>query len=273
MEHPLTDARRRRTVRPSRILALTIATVVGGCALVGMSPSAHADGSDNAGFLAHLNALRASHGLPGLVVSSDLASIASAHSQQMMQQQTIFHNPWLTSQVSNWQVLGENVGMGPSVAAIDTAFDNSPEHYANEVNSSYTQVGIGTAWDNRGYLYVTIDFRKPMSAPAPAPRPPAPAPRPPAPQPPAPRPPAPPAAHPAAPRPAAPAVAAPVAAAPAAPVPVASPATSSTSPAAPPPTAPGTTAAAAPSSISPVPVAGDPVARALAFSRLLAGLQ
>lgn len=242
-----------------------------------MAPGAQASGSDNAAFLSHLNSLRAAHGLRSLAVASDLASIASQHSAAMEAKQTIFHNASLTSEVQNWQVLGENVGMGGTVAAIDTAFDNSPEHYANEVNASYTQVGIGTARDSRGYLYVTLDFRKPESS-APAPRPPAPKPVVKAP-----------AVH-------APAVPAPVVRPPAARPPSSTPQTvarqattptesapvtaRAVTPAAPQSNASATAAAVATAAarqaptIVPVTATGnDPVASALAFSNLLAGMR
>ncbi len=154
--------RTARSRRASLAAASLVAAVVAGGAIVGLAPSALASGSDDAGFLAHLNGLRESHGLAPLALAGDLTALATEHSEQMSAKETIFHNPDLTSDVANWEVLGENVGMGGSVAAIDVAFDHSPEHYANEVNPAYTQVGIGTAYDSRGYLYVTLDFRKPM---------------------------------------------------------------------------------------------------------------
>lgn len=269
-------APRPRRARASLALATAAATLLCGGAVVGLAPAAHADGSDNAAFLAHLNGLRAAHGLPGLALTSDLTAIATAHSAAMMVRQTIFHNASLTSEVSNWQVLGENVGMGGSAASIDTAFDNSPEHYANEVSSAYTQVGIGTARDTRGYLYVTLDFRKPMGA-APAPRPPAPKPPAPVVKAPAPRP----IVKAATPRPPASSTTRQTVTHPAAPA--GTPKTAGT-PAAPPAPTPATTAPAsaataaamaareAPTVLPVVPTGSDPVAKALAFSRLLAQL-
>lgn len=263
-----------RTRRASLALATAAATLLTGGVVVGLAPAAQASGSDNAAFLSHLNSLRAAHGLHTLALASDLTSIATQHSGAMMARQTIFHNASLTSEVRNWQVLGENVGMGGSASAIDTAFDHSPEHYANEVNAAYTQVGIGTARDNRGYLYVTLDFRKPMGspAPAPAPRPVAKAPvvHAPAVHVPVARPPA--ATSPAssprktvAPQPAAaPRVAVPAAAK--------SPATAAV-PAATPPVAAATVARQAPTVVPATATGGDPVAAALAFSRFLAGLR
>ncbi len=168
------------TTRRQRVLvAGAVVAVAAGASVVGLAPTARASSSDNYTVLGHLNALRAAHGLHGLALSGDLNAIAAGHSAAMERAESLFHNPNLTSQVTNWRVVGENVGMGPTAAAIDTAFDHSPEHYANEVNPAYTQVGIGTARDNRGYLYITVDFRDPMNAPVaparpvshPAPRP------------------------------------------------------------------------------------------------------
>ena len=81
----------------------------------------------------------------------------------MASQGNISHNPNLTSQVANWQTVGENVGEGADVATLDTAFWNSPGHRANILDSSYRDVGIGTAYAD-GVLWITVDFRKPMTA-------------------------------------------------------------------------------------------------------------
>jgi len=44
---------------------------------------------------------------------------------------------------SNWQSLGENVGVGPTCAKIAQAFMNSPEHRRNILDPSYASVGLG----------------------------------------------------------------------------------------------------------------------------------
>jgi uncharacterized protein YkwD len=147
-----------------RFVAGLLAAVAVSAGVVALTPSAAlADGNEGA-FLAHLNSLRAAHGLAGLTLASDLNSIAATHSAQMAKSGTIYHNTALPNAVANWQTLGENVGMGPTVTALDNAFDASPEHYANEINSSYTQVGIGSVTDSRGEIFVTLDFRRPMNA-------------------------------------------------------------------------------------------------------------
>jgi len=155
---------RRGGVSALSAAALSVSAVTG---LVALAPAAGASTGDEYGFLAHLNGLRAAHGLGSLTMTGDLTSIARQHSQAMAGQGRIVHNPGLTSAVSNWQVVGENVGMGPSVGSLDQAFDNSPEHYANETNRAYTQVGIGAVTDGRGEIFVTLDFRDPMYGGAP----------------------------------------------------------------------------------------------------------
>jgi len=169
-----------------------------------IAPAAHADTvSEENQFLALTNQLRSSLGIQTLTPQPQLTTMARNWSSQMAAAGTISHNPNLTSLApSNWTALGENVGMGGAVAAIQTAFINSPHHYENLANGAYNYVGIGVV-DSNGTIFVTVDF---MAAPAggggaaPAPKPAAPrptaAPRPVAP--PAPRVTTPPAAAPAA---------------------------------------------------------------------------
>jgi hypothetical protein len=76
--------------------------------------------------------------------------------------QAICHNPNLTSQVSGWQKIGENVGVGPDENSIENAFMNSTHHRDNILDPDYTLVGVGTARGSDGRLYVTQDFEKPM---------------------------------------------------------------------------------------------------------------
>src|SRR5206468_1048702 len=90
------------------------------------------------------------------------------HSQAMAAQSSLYHNPSLTTAIHNWQAVGENVGEGPDVSDIHVAFMNSPEHRANILDHDFTQVGVGVSVDHNGIVWVTEDFREPMSS-APAP--------------------------------------------------------------------------------------------------------
>src|SRR4051812_1585805 len=115
-------------------------------------------------FIAKMNAARQSAGLRPYSVASDLTSVARQHSAQMASKQELYHNPSLTSQVQNWQAVGENVGEGPTVSDIHTAFMQSPEHKANILDHDFTQVGVGVVVDKHGIIWVTEDFRQPQSS-------------------------------------------------------------------------------------------------------------
>ncbi|MFN8016798.1 MAG: hypothetical protein U0P45_01610 [Acidimicrobiales bacterium] len=61
-----------------------------------------------------------------------------------------------TSGVSGWCRYGENVGLGPNLADIHTAFMNSPPHKAN-ILGGWHRIGTGVAKSGRTY-YVTEIF-------------------------------------------------------------------------------------------------------------------
>lgn len=115
-------------------------------------------------FIADMNAAREANGLRPYSVASDLTSIARQHSRDMAAKQSLYHNPNLTSQVQNWQAVGENVGEGPTEPDIQSAFMHSPEHRANILDHDFTQVGVGVTIDSNGTIWVTEDFRQPMGS-------------------------------------------------------------------------------------------------------------
>ena len=118
-------------------------------------------------FVAKVNAARESAGLRPYSVASDLTSVARSHSAQMASRQSLYHNPNLTTDVQNWQAVGENVGEGPTVSDIHVAFMNSPEHRSNILDHDFTQIGVGVSVDSNGTIWVTEDFREPMHSSAP----------------------------------------------------------------------------------------------------------
>lgn len=157
--------------RPAAALVVLLVSLLAGL----MTPvTAHAavDSGAESQFVAAVNQERAARGLPALQVASDLTSVARSHSARMAGGDNLHHNPNLGSAVSNWQKVGENVGVGPSVSSIHSAFMNSPSHRANILGADWVQVGIGV--EVRGdSIWVTQVFRLPMGAsqPAPAPEP------------------------------------------------------------------------------------------------------
>jgi len=247
---------RRRTNRrllSSLGVSLAVASLsVGAMALAGPA-SADTTGADATAAMATfaaINADRATAGLPPLTWSASLAQIALSHSAAMAQAGQLFHNPSLSTLLAGAALVGENVGVGPTVSILNTDFMNSPEHRANLLSTQFTQVGAGVV-DANGIVWVTEDFVEappaPLSAsvataaiPAAAPTAPTPA----APAPAAQTRPAPPSP----PEPGRPATTAPVAGT-SAPAPVAGPAVSTPAPV--PPVATATPAPAAASSVPP----------------------
>jgi hypothetical protein len=138
-------------------------------------PAANA-GPGESDFTSRANAERSSRGIRTYAVRSDLVAVARRHAARMAARGSIYHNPNLANEVSGWQAVGENVGMGGDVASIHQAFMNSSGHRANILDRGFTEVGMGTATDSQGRLYVTQVFRTPdgsaTAAPAPTrPRP------------------------------------------------------------------------------------------------------
>jgi hypothetical protein len=117
-------------------------------------------------FIARVNSARAANGQAPYAVMSDLTSIAIQHSAAMASGQSLYHNPSLTTEVANWQAVGENVGEGPDVNDVAVAFMQSPEHRANILDHDFTQIGVGVSVDKNGIVWVTEDFRKPMYSPS-----------------------------------------------------------------------------------------------------------
>lgn len=155
-----------------RALGWLVAVGLVAGSLVGLvtSPAA-ATGPGTSNILAAVNASRAAVGRPPLSLRSDLSSVAYNWSLKMAASGTLSHNPSLTSQVTNWRWVGENVGYGPDWLTVENAFMASPAHRANILDSDYTQIGIGVVASG-GRVWITQVFRKPMttaSAPTSAP--------------------------------------------------------------------------------------------------------
>jgi uncharacterized protein YkwD len=135
--------------------------------LVVASPAANAGEGSWAGtrsrqaFISDTNQARTNHDRRVLTVSRHLTEIAQNWAEWMARHHSMQHNPNLESQVHNWQDLGENVGSGGSEPPIHRAFMNDTYHRRNILSQDYTMVGIGTARDDNGRLYVDEVFKRP----------------------------------------------------------------------------------------------------------------
>lgn len=128
---------------------------------------------EEASFVGLINQERAGRGLNSLEVYWDLVDDARVHSGVMNDADEIFHSSNLANVTTGWAALGENVGVGPSVGVLHTAFMNSAGHRDN-VLGDWDRIGVGVTHSDQGYLFVTVVFMKlaqPPPAPAPTPEP------------------------------------------------------------------------------------------------------
>jgi hypothetical protein len=121
--------------------------------------------SDEASFVAKINDLRVSKGLPILVVNDNLVAKARSWAAGMAAAGRIWHSTLSDGITADWQKLGENVGMGGSVDGLHAAFVASPHHYENLVDPDFSTVGIGIAM-NGSTIYVAEEFMELMPSKA-----------------------------------------------------------------------------------------------------------
>jgi uncharacterized protein YkwD len=89
----------------------------------------------------------------------DLNKVALKHTREMIARSRLYHTPEnaFRRRVTNWSMLGENVGVGGSVRSLHKAFMSSSAHRANAMNKTFNRIGVG-ALRNNGRLWVTIIF-------------------------------------------------------------------------------------------------------------------
>jgi len=147
-------------MRTGRKISIVLVALV--VMTVGLALPAQA-GTEGA-FLSKINASRSAAGLAPLSMSSELVPDARTHSADMMAAGKIYHSSNLAGVASGWESLAENVGAGPSVDGLHTAFMNSTGHRRNILGDfNYAGVGVKEA---DGQIWVTVIFMKKGSAPA-----------------------------------------------------------------------------------------------------------
>lgn len=150
----------RSTARGLTAVVAALALVAG--ALVsGAGPASAAATSAEQLFTAKLNQARAARGIPRLATRAQLVAVARDWARTMATRSRLYHNPRLTTEVSNWRWVGENVGYGPDALTLHAAFMNSPGHRANILDRDYTEVGVGVVSVD-GRVWVAQVFRRPM---------------------------------------------------------------------------------------------------------------
>jgi uncharacterized protein YkwD len=154
---PLTTTAHRITLALTS-LALALAAVLTGALTAAPASATTAEDS----LTARLNGARSEQGLPSLATRSDLVAVARAQATRMADSGTLYHNPNLTTDVTNWRWVGENVGYGPDVQTVHVAFMNSDAHRANILDTDYTEVGIGVV-ERGDRVWVAEVFRRPQT--------------------------------------------------------------------------------------------------------------
>ena len=103
----------------------------------------------------NINAMREAGGLPDLTMDSSLSTAADARCESFVAGGPFDHSGMTTA--------SEICASGPleSASAVCTAWQNSPTHYANIMNASFTSMGVG-CWfcytDQGRYTYWVVTF-------------------------------------------------------------------------------------------------------------------
>jgi uncharacterized protein YkwD len=103
---------------------------------------------------------RARPGWRGLRLDPQLSRVARTHTRAMARRELLFHSSGLQlrRRVTNWTLLGENVGYGATVSSLHRAFMASPPHRANVQRGEFRNVGVGVR-RQQGRLWVTVIFQ------------------------------------------------------------------------------------------------------------------
>ena len=109
-----------------------------------------------------INSQRSGSGLAPMSSHSGLAGVAARHAAEMATAGKLFHSSNLGAKVSAvlaWQGVGENVGVGTSMSAVNAMFMQSAAHRAN-ILGNYNLAGVGTATGPDGRIWVTQVFAR-----------------------------------------------------------------------------------------------------------------
>jgi uncharacterized protein YkwD len=108
---------------------------------------------------ARIDAARRRNGLPALLDDPDLERVARLHVDEMLEARKLFHTPnsQLRRRVTNWDILAESIGVGPTIDSLMNAFLNSAEDRANMLDEAFEHVGVAAVPLGQR-LWVTVLF-------------------------------------------------------------------------------------------------------------------
>ena len=111
------------------------------------------------GFAKRINDVRGVARRGTLRLDPELSRAARLHTREMVKQDKLYHTPSdkLSKRVTNWTVLGENVGVGGDVQSLHQAFMASPAHADNVLYDSFRHMGVGVI-KKGDRMWVTVIF-------------------------------------------------------------------------------------------------------------------
>lgn len=136
----------RRRVSVRRVIGLLAGVLTLGSPAAGNDLAASLSAAE-ADLLRAVNDYRAARGLPRWVPDAGLASIARAHSADMLQRQTLSHEGFTArARRTGSHLCVENlVGGAASAEVAVAAWRKSPDHHANLLDPQVKWAGIGVA--------------------------------------------------------------------------------------------------------------------------------
>ena len=147
-----------------RLSAVVTAAVISGTLLAASPAGAQSENcwhhfrSERA-FAKKVNLARSGRRTPKLQLDKQLTVVARRHSWEMAKKNNLVHTPdsTLARRVTNWRVLGENIGVGGTVKSLHRAFMDSAPHRANALYSPFRHVGVGVV-RRHNRIWVTFVF-------------------------------------------------------------------------------------------------------------------
>jgi len=112
-----------------------------------------------ADMLALTNHDRGQHDRSRLTLDVQLSHYAKQHSREMAEGGRLFHTPDLVAVLGgrDWSLAGENVGVGPSLKAIQSGFMREKAHRKNLLRRRWDYAATGVFRDD-GLAWVTVIF-------------------------------------------------------------------------------------------------------------------
>jgi uncharacterized protein YkwD len=107
-----------------------------------------------------VNAERSAAGLHTLLPSPHAMAKAQAWADELARSGSLRHSNLRDGMPPGFQILGENVGRGGSIEAVQQGFLNSPAHKANLLDRRFDWAGTGHAVAADGTVYVVQVFAK-----------------------------------------------------------------------------------------------------------------